>query len=269
MTQTEHAPVAPQGEAEASVTLSPGVQQQLSTNPETFNTNEVNTTPETQAEMAAESWMYADGIPGEGEAPEWFNKKSYKSVADQAKAHTELRKLLGGFTGAPDSYALELDGDYKDFKVDGEDPAIKKFSELAKTSNMSQDLFSNTLKLYADLQNQETQSLKEFQEQEMAKIGPNPQENLNELATWFKQNYPEISDDSFKSLITSYDAYKLFSTIREKKGQVLPSSTEAVASQKNRDDFAKMMSDKRYGKDMIYTQRVDNEFVKYADHIEL
>ena len=39
--------------------------------------------------------------------PEWYKADKYKSVAEQAKAYTELEKKFGGFTGAPkDGYSV-------------------------------------------------------------------------------------------------------------------------------------------------------------------
>mgnify|MGYP001818369875 CR=1 FL=1 len=48
-------------------------------------------------------WNYAEGLAGEGERPEFFLEK-FKSVSDQAKAYTDLEKMFGSFTGAPEEY---------------------------------------------------------------------------------------------------------------------------------------------------------------------
>ena len=46
-------------------------------------------------------YFLTEGIKGSGETPEWFKADKYKSIADQAKAYTELEKRFGGFKGAP------------------------------------------------------------------------------------------------------------------------------------------------------------------------
>ena len=51
-------------------------------------------------------YFLSDGIKGSGDTPDWYKGDKYKSVAEQAKAYTELEKKFGGFTGAPkDGYS--------------------------------------------------------------------------------------------------------------------------------------------------------------------
>ena len=52
-------------------------------------------------ELGEGEYFLSDGIKGTGETPEWYKGDKYKSVAEQAKAYTELEKKFGGFTGAP------------------------------------------------------------------------------------------------------------------------------------------------------------------------
>jgi len=65
-------------------------------------TSEESTATESTEVQSTFSW--SEGVNGEGEAPEYFKADKYKSVADQAKAYTELEKRFGGFTGAPEAY---------------------------------------------------------------------------------------------------------------------------------------------------------------------
>ena len=44
-------------------------------------------------------FFLSEGIKGVGDLPEWYKADKYKSVAEQAKAYTELEKKFGGFTG--------------------------------------------------------------------------------------------------------------------------------------------------------------------------
>tara|TARA_R110002096_G_scaffold187462_1_gene366846 strand:+ start:4345 stop:4605 length:261 start_codon:yes stop_codon:yes gene_type:complete len=51
-------------------------------------------------------YFLSDGIKGSGETPDWYKADRYASVAEQAKAYTELEKKFGGFKGAPkDGYS--------------------------------------------------------------------------------------------------------------------------------------------------------------------
>ena len=78
---------------------------------------------ETQTETASE-WSYADGVPGNGDAPEYFKSDKYKTLADQAKAYTDLEKKFGSFTGAPEEYALN-----EDLQANKDNPLFTKFAE--------------------------------------------------------------------------------------------------------------------------------------------
>ena len=62
-------------------------------------------------------FFLSDGIKGVGDQPEWYKADKYKSVAEQAKAYTELEKKFGGFTGAP---------------KDGYQPLLKVSSQMTR-----------------------------------------------------------------------------------------------------------------------------------------
>ena len=56
-----------------------------------------------------EVWNYAEGIAGEGDRPDYFLQK-FKTIGDQAKAYTDLEKMFGSFTGAPEEYQAVENG---------------------------------------------------------------------------------------------------------------------------------------------------------------
>ena len=47
------------------------------------------------------TFLFADGVVGEGETPDWFKSSKYKTVSAQAEAFSELDGKFGSFTGAP------------------------------------------------------------------------------------------------------------------------------------------------------------------------
>ena len=96
-------------------------------------------------------WFWSDNeagaVAGKGDAPEWFNSKTFKTVEDQAKAHGELRKLynqkMKGLSGAPDEgYEYEMPEEYtsKEWKYNTDDPGYQDFLHLARENGFSQDL---------------------------------------------------------------------------------------------------------------------------------
>jgi len=100
-----------------------------------------------------EEWFWSDNengsVAGKGEAPEWFNSKTFKTVEEQAKAHGELRKLynqkMKGLSGAPDEgYEYEIPEEYasKEWKYNTDDPGYQDFLHLARDNGFSQELVS-------------------------------------------------------------------------------------------------------------------------------
>lgn len=98
-----------------------------------------------------DEWFWSDtengSVAGKGQAPDWFNSKTFKTVEDQAKAHGELRKLynqkMKGLSGAPeDGYEYEMPEEYsaKEWKYNTEDPGYQDFLHLARENGFSQDL---------------------------------------------------------------------------------------------------------------------------------
>ena len=122
-----------------------------------------------------EDWFWVDNdnhsIPGNGEAPDWFNSKTFKSIEEQAKAHPELRKLynnkLKGLSGAPeDGYEYELPQEYveKNWEYNTSDPGYQDFLSLARENGFSQDLVNEM----TDILVQNTNRMGEKQTQRQA-----------------------------------------------------------------------------------------------------
>ena len=97
-------------------------------------------------------WSLTEDLIGQGEKPEWFNNKTFKTVSDQAKAYPELQKLynnkLQGFTGAPeDGYTFELSEELTEagFDYDANNAYFKDFAEACKESGMNQETFQKSM----------------------------------------------------------------------------------------------------------------------------
>ena len=140
------------------------------------------------------AWYVAEGVPGQGEPPEWFNSAKYKTVADQAKAQRELEKKLGAFTGAPEGdYELNLpEGIQGEF--DTEDPLLKGFMAEAKELGINQEAFDRLVGLYAT---QQAESMQRNMQQEIQALGDRAQARLKDIGDWGKAN---LTDDQFQEL---------------------------------------------------------------------
>lgn len=142
-----------------------------------------------EVKLSDGEYFLAENIKGNGERPEWYLSDKYQSVADQAKAYTELQKKFGGFTGAPkDGYANP-----EGFE-DG-DELLEQFKSVALESNMSQDTFSKLFDLY---QAQAGVNEQISVEAEMAKLGDNAEQRIRQVESFLRNNagdaYEEIQN---------------------------------------------------------------------------
>lgn len=130
-------------------------------------------------------WMWADGMHGEGDRPEWL-KERYKSVSDQAQAYTELEKKLGAFKGAPkDGYKFDNLAD-----VPADDPLIQHFSKTFTELGMSQEGFERVVSEYltAEIKADQTNIAEEIK-----KLGPQGKEMIKQTNQWMANNLaPEV-----------------------------------------------------------------------------
>ena len=109
------------------------------------------------------TWYWDEGIPGNGDRPEWLKGK-YGKVVDQAKAYLEAEKAMGANGAAvPESYDW---GTYSEL-FDVENPALTEFKNKAKELKLSQEAFNILVDPFA----QYHKSLIPDTDAEIAKLG--------------------------------------------------------------------------------------------------
>jgi len=142
-----------------------------------------------EVELGEGEWFLAENIKGVGDKPDWYNDGKYKTLADQAKAHPELRKKLGGFTGAPEEGYETPEG------FEEGDELLEQFKSVALESNMSQDTFGKLFELY---QAQSGVNEQLSVEAEMAKLGDNAEQRISQVENFLRNNagdaYEEIQN---------------------------------------------------------------------------
>ena len=187
-------------------------------------------------------WSLADGIPGEGDQPEWFKGDKYKSVSDQAKAYVDLEKQLGTFTGAPEEYEVQLDSEVADTAALMADPMLEWFKGTAKDLNMSQDSFNKLLNGWV---NQEVAQFQEDRGREIEALGKDAPTRLQALTDWGKAN---LSDDEwllYQGVATSADGVTLLEALVSKTREApLAQGTVQPQSSATPDELRKMRSEK-------------------------
>jgi hypothetical protein len=201
---------------------------------ETGTSTDTAISTETTDAANAPKFSWSEGIAGEGDAPEWYKGDKYKSVAEQAKAYTDLEKRFGGFTGAPEAYALP-EG------LDGEDHFVKTLSDMGLKNQMSQESFSELL----ELGNSIFESKEEFdQEREMAALGDNAQERLDNITGFMKNNL----GDKYEGLIGHVNSAKAVELVEAliggTKGASLPGGSSVVTSKPSQGELEGLMTEK-------------------------
>ena len=149
-------------------------------------------------------YFLAEGIKGAGETPEWYKSDKYQSVAEQAKAYTELEKKFGGFKGAPKDGYTAPEG------VDQDDALLAELTEFAKDTNMSDEAYGRAWEL---LTAQEQAVEEVTAEQEMAKLGDNAAQRLKTVEGFLKNNLDADTYTQVQDLVTTAESVQLIEAI--------------------------------------------------------
>jgi hypothetical protein len=145
-------------------------------------------------------YFLSDGIKGSGDTPDWYKGDKYKSVAEQAKAYTELEKKFGGFTGAPKDGYSGPEG------IEGDDALLQELTEFATKTNMSQEAFGDAWELLS-AQNEAVQQVSH--EQEIASLGDNAQERIKNVEGYLKNNLDADVYEEVRNLVTDARSIEL------------------------------------------------------------
>ena len=149
---------------------------------------------EAEPTLAEGEYFLSDNIKGVGEMPEWYKADKYKSVAEQARAYTELEKKFGGFTGAPkDGYEL-YDG------VESDDALWEQLVEFGNNTNMNQSALHQAWEL---LTAQEEALEQVSMEEEIGKLGPQAAERITTVEQLMRNNLSPELYEKHRDVVTS------------------------------------------------------------------
>lgn len=151
------------------------------------------------------SWYYDDGVPGQGERPDFL--EDGKTLAAQAKQYKELRKAVGAQKGAPDQYDFS---EVQDF-IKQDNPVIQDFIAFAKENRISQDAFGKTLKTWVDYHKSTLPDI----DAEIAKLGPDGMQRVTTVQNWIKNNLSAEAVAALGSLPVRADVIKMLDEARQ------------------------------------------------------
>lgn len=228
-------------------------------NPQNDSHEEVN---------AQSTWWWDDKTPGNGEKPEWFDEKKYKTIQDQAKGLPGIRKILGEHDGAPDEYEVNISEDLKKsgLEIDKEDLLIKQFSEIAKETHMSQRAFDKVVNMYLENYKQSLPSQEEIEQayqEEFKEAGGI--ENLKKLEQWGENNLPENMFEAFKESVVDAKSAKLFMFIRDNLIQkdAVPTGSTNENSFQSKEALRNMLKDKRALSDPEFQKEINKKYINF------
>jgi len=145
-------------------------------------------------------YFLTENVKGSGDTPEWYKADKYKSVAEQAKAYTELEKKFGGFTGAPKDGYTGPEG------IESNDALLQELTEFASKTNMSQEAFGEAWELLS-AQNGAAEVVS--REQEIAKLGDNAGERIKQVEGFLKNNLDSDDYEKVMDLVTDAKSIEL------------------------------------------------------------
>jgi hypothetical protein len=220
----------------------------------------VSETPEPSAVTG--DWRWVDGINGEGDRPEWFRDK-YKTVADQAKAYTDLEKKVG--QAAPDEYEVVLPETVNAAMLEG-DPMLDWFKTAAKEANLGQESFNHMLTGYIENQ---VRGINHDRSAEMDALGPQAQSRLKTLASWGQGNLSAQQWEVYKGVASSAEGVELLEALVGKSREAPLAKATPAANTNTPDDLRKMRYAKteegqlRMAVDAPYKKRVESAYKDY------
>jgi len=234
----------------------------------------VGVAPNSQIEViprSQEEWAWSEEIKGTGEMPEYFKKEKYKNVGAQAQALIAFEKRLGGFTGAPDEYEVEISEELqKTVDIDMESEEFKAFETFAREKHMSNDIFNDLVNRY--LQNfAHTEEIpEEVKEQhrtdEMEKLGERGTHIVDEVSSWARNNLSETEFESFRGLADSAENVLLLQKLIGKRAPMKVDAKQNATPEFNRDDLREMLKDPRYQQAVPgFREMVDAKYKQLAE----
>lgn len=241
-------------------------------NPQT--TQEEQDQPEEMPHLAGEEQpTEGDGEIDWGERPDYIPEQFWSDsdgpdLEGMAKAYQEMRtKMSQGKHKAPKDGNYDI-GQLKDHGVTDDDPLLGDFSTFAKENGLSQDQFDQITAMYMQHVGAMTDQIQTDREAEMAKLGRNGDKVIGSLNQWLTKlgasgalSAEEV--DAIASKADSAEYIMALSKIRQTYGeQPIPDVGIQESKSYTRADLDAMIADPRYGKDMGYTNSVEQKFIE-------
>lgn len=196
-------------------------------------------TQEEQVVVTEEAAEQVEQVIEAPENPEWLQSKyvvegktTEESIAEQAKAYTELSGKFGAFTGAPDAYEVVISDELKEMGVDiaSDDPMLLAAQEFAKESNMSQEGLNGLVNLYAMQQVAEQKAGEDYKAEQMKELGTNAESRIKNIQQWAGANLDTETLAGLEGFATNAGAVKALEQIIKMTGATSVDADESTAN---------------------------------------
>jgi hypothetical protein len=186
----------------------------------TENTETTETTDEIVVNSGDPStWNWGEGIPGEGEKPEFFNDSKYANILEQAKAQPEAERMMGAFVGAPETYNVAISEELADagFSIADDDVMLANFKETAKELKMNQEGFDQIITRYGEIEvakmEQNADLQKKYDDEQLKALGPNGSEQIKDILDWGGVNLEKEHAEGLKEIPLSTKTVKILQAL--------------------------------------------------------
>lgn len=198
------------------------------------------------------------------ERPEWLQDRYLQgdrgieeAIAEQAKGYNEIRKQLGGFTGAPEEYEFSLPEGIEG-EIDENLPALQDFVDLAQKTNMSNETAQELFNIFVNYQQSIINEIGADAQQQKQLLGENADQRLAQLSGWGMNNLTPEDMEAYQSMLTTASQVQLMEKIIGKtRGTQMHKTGETSAMPAfTEDDFRRAVQTDRYKTDPAYRQEV-------------
>jgi hypothetical protein len=201
------------------------------------------------------------------ERPEWLQDRYLagdrgieEAIKEQAKGYNELRKQLGGFTGAPEAYEFSLP-EGAEGEIDAELPAYKEFLEIAKDANMSNETAQKLFNIFVGYQQSIINEIGADAQQQKQMLGEKADQRLAALSGWGMNNLSKEDMEAYSSMLTTASQVQLMEKIISKtRGTQMHKTGESSNMPAfTEDDFRRAVQSERYYSDPAYRAEIQKK----------
>ena len=217
-------------------------------------------------------WELAKGVRGEGERPDFFKHDKYATIADQAKAYTELESRQGKFGtlfGAPDAtddnptgYDIKLPQSVPG-EIDKTDPQLQGFLKVSHDMGLSQEAVQRLYDVYAE---SSYQADRVSVENEVALLGDKAPQRISMLDQQLRNQLPEELYDAIMPIMQTAGVFGAIEhLVNGGKPPNMPVGTD-VAPAVTRADIDARVADERYQREPAFRAETERMFLQlYGD----